>query len=172
MPWKFYWRPRISWKHYRNPSENLANLGQFGCAENKLKELPDSFGRLQALQKLRIHDNLTLSDFPASMAELTKLESMLMWNCAFTEFPTSICQLPNLKVLYANKNQIRTLPNEIKGLQSLENLNLSGNPLEKNLNEGIYELQNLKSLLLTGSGFSNEEIATIRGKMPKCAVYP
>ncbi len=45
----------------------------------------------------------------------------------------------------AHKNQINTLPNEIRGLQSLEILNLSGNPLEKNLNEGIYELQNLKS---------------------------
>jgi len=149
----------------------LGNLEQFSCVGNRLKTLPEAFGSLHSLRKLKLSDNLTLSDLPASMEQLIKLESIQMGNCAFTQFPIAICQLPQLKVLFANKNQIGTLPNEIKGLKNLETMNLSGNPLEKDLNEGIYELKKLKTLMLAGNGFTNEEVAVIREKLPLCHIW-
>ena len=89
------------------PSE-LGSLGLYQIAldGNTIRSVPASFGNLNTLQYLFLHNNRYISKIPAQMG-----------------------QLGQLKVFDLRNNSLTSLPSELGGLKSLKYLYLEGNPL-------------------------------------------
>lgn len=86
--------------------------------------LPSSIGTLSRLRSLELV-SCGLSDLPDALAELGALRDLRIGDCPIRHFPLAITRLPGLKRL-SLRGQLRSLPEELAQLQSLEHLNLSG----------------------------------------------
>ncbi|CAH8454886.1 unnamed protein product [Schistosoma intercalatum] len=137
--------PRSFWK--------LGRLKTFSCSFNKIVCLPEEIGCLKVLTALRITNN-KLSTLPRSFSNLTGLlllqldgnvfdhiplqifscisllELSLSHNIIEGSIPAKICSLVNLRTLNLAYNRVIDFPVELKKLESLECLDISGNPVE------------------------------------------
>lgn len=109
-----------------------------------LKALPDSIGKLTALESLSVDGN-ELTTLPPAIGKLERLEHLYAYSNKLRTLPEEIGQLRRLKNAVLWSNQLETLPAGIGGLESLEELELQRNPL-RGLPEEIGRLASLKEL--------------------------
>jgi len=137
----------------------LENLQVLNLVNAKIRELPESIGKLTSLKQLNV-SNIKLETLE-SISNRTRLSINYI--------------RPHFK---ESKNNIQHLPDSIKNLKNLESLNLSGNQITeikgldrlKNLRElsffgcKISEIKNLDQLTnLTSLDLGNNQIAEIKG---------
>ncbi|XP_067934863.1 uncharacterized protein [Watersipora subatra] len=141
----------------------LTSLEELDLSGNRINELPDSFIQLQKLKVLKISDYFEpsilygLHTVPEVVTKLTSLEELDLSCNWITGLPDSFIQLQKLKVLKISgyfKPSIlyglHTVPEVVTKLTSLEELDLSCNPINE-LPDSFIQLQKLKVLRITGN---------------------
>ncbi len=110
--------------------------------------------------------NQDLSKIPEYVFSETILEELNVSNNNLTgAIQSQIGQLKNLKVLNASNNNMTGVPAEVGQLSKLEVLDLSNNQLTGLPNE-LGNLSNLKILNLSGNNYSEQDLNSIRSKLP------
>ena len=82
-----------------------------------------------------------------SLTSYGRITSLDLSDNSLTQFPAELYELSGLRILFAKKNSIKSLPSDFKRLEALEDLNLSGNAFER-FPPVLCELKRLKSLSL------------------------
>ena len=96
--------------------------------DNKLKELPENFGKIKGLYKLLISEN-QLESLPESFGELQDLKELDLSKNQLKTLPESFVNLTSLMKLDLKNNQFSEIPTQLWALNALTELNLSNNPL-------------------------------------------
>lgn len=110
---------------------DLGNLEVLHLFGSHLTSLPSNFGSLAALEELDLNGN-QLTDLPKSFANLKRLAVLDLGCNQLASLPIGLTQLKSLHELILHGNQIvRLLPSFVDVLESLEVLDLEGNPLEE-----------------------------------------
>lgn len=92
--------------------------------KNKIKTIPQSFGKLSSLVQINIPNN-HVSSLPNSFYDLKKLKYLDFENNPIKLLDKKIENFQNLKILILEKTDIKTLPIEFCKLNKLESLNLN-----------------------------------------------
>ena len=116
-------------KNLVNLPESICNLASLEILTvircPKFKKLPDNLGRLQSLEHLFVsHLHSRKFQLP-SLSGLCSLRTLELHACNLREIPTEICQLSSLKALVLKGNPFSCIPDGIKQLYKLNNLDLS-----------------------------------------------
>lgn len=134
----------------------LKNLRNLNLGSNSLTKVPNSIGGLKALKSLRLASNYLLELPKDVFGNLTELETLNIHdNKLIDHFPEAIFNLPNLKRLYFGGTNLSKVPNRVKELDGLEELNLSYNKFTS-IHKSIFLLSSLKYF-----SFSGNKIKTI-----------
>ncbi|KAL6315252.1 hypothetical protein AAG906_000331 [Vitis piasezkii] len=105
---------------------NMKRLSYLSLSGSAIKELPNEFGRLEALKNLYLSGCSNFEEFP-EIKNLGSLEELYLDETAIKELPCSIGHLTKLcRLNLQNCKNLRSLPNSICGLKSLEALDLHG----------------------------------------------
>lgn len=109
-----------------------------------LGQLPASMSQLSKLETLHLQCN-TLTSLPDNMGSLSALKTLDVSHNQLKSFPSSLCSLPHLNYLNISHNRLQRLPEEgVEHLNTLE-LNLSANSLST-LPAGLSMCKRLKVL--------------------------
>lgn len=111
-------------------------------------KLPEAIGQLQQLKKIYIN-GLALQELPESIATLTALEQLSVNNCDLRAVPKGIWHLPQLKYLWLSSNQLTHISDDIN-LPALQNISLDKNQF-KTLPENLAKQPTLKKIDLKGN---------------------
>lgn len=114
------------------PSElgNLTNLKRLDVSENHLTTVPRELGNLRRLKTLELSHNQLREIFPETLSNLVNLKHLFLNENLLTEIPYTIGNLRNLLELDLSVNQLTELPDEMRNLTRLSNLNLFDNDFE------------------------------------------
>ena len=110
--------------------------------DNKLKELPEDFGKIKGLSKLLISNN-QLESLPESFGELQDLKELNLSNNQLKTLPESFVNLTLLTKLDLSNNQFSEIPTQIWALKELTELKLDNNPLSSEENTIIQKVPDL-----------------------------
>lgn len=80
--------------------------------------------------------------------------------------PLEVYQLTQLRKLDAVFNQVRDVPDGIKALTELEELDLKGNAWLTSVSEELKELKKLKRVNVKATGLSSKQIEEIKSWVP------
>lgn len=125
----------------------LKNLSSLELRENEIEHLPSAIGGLKSLRRLDLGRNM-LIELPDDIGRLTNLEYLLLDANQIKNVTPKIGRLENLQCLDLSKQEdigLKTLfllPEEIGGLISLTDLDLSENALHT-LPAGLRHLKHL-----------------------------
>lgn len=129
-------------------------------------EIPASIGELTELQTLYFYC-ASITKLPEEMSKLQKLESLTI-GARFNEgdhlsgsLPACLYSLSALKYLDIHHHKISSLSSDIVKLKNLEYLMLSNNEISNELPQEIGTLENLKELWLGGNRITGEIPASI-----------
>lgn len=148
---------------YRQAEEKIAEAQRSGATEldlsqewdakdsDQLTELPASLWELTQLQSLDLSYN-QLTVLPEAIGQLTQLQSLDLSYNQLTALPEAIGQLTQLQSLHLSHNQLTALPEAIGQLTQLQSLDLSSNRLTA-LPESIGKLTQLSELILWVNNF-------------------
>ena len=114
-----------------------------GYSNQGLSEFPKEALENTSTTDLDLSGNDLTGSLPSEIANLTKLESLNVSDNNMTGIPAEIGRLSNLKILNYANNSITGLPLELGDLQNLETLDLRGNDV------------------------SEQDLGSIREKLPK-----
>ncbi|XP_070947395.1 leucine-rich repeat-containing protein 40 isoform X3 [Macaca nemestrina] len=132
---------------------SLSSLVRLNLSSNQLKSLPAEINRMKRLKHLDCNSNL-LETIPPELAGMESLELLYLWRNKLRflpEFPS--CSL--LKELHVGENQIEMLEAEhLKHLNSILVLDLRDNKL-KSVPDEIALLQSLERLDLSNNDISS-----------------
>ncbi|WP_425389778.1 leucine-rich repeat domain-containing protein [Ekhidna sp.] len=95
-------------------------------------QLPPAIGDLTALRTLDLQGNFGVNGpLPSEIASAIALDSLILNNMGLNDtIPLEIGSLPNLVYLNLNGNQISSVPPELTGLSSIDQIDLANNQLE------------------------------------------
>ena len=93
-----------------------------------LKELPDLFGQLPTLEKLKLQVGNQITELPKSVCALSNLKSLTIEHSHISALPDDFGQLAKLEELYLDC-QLRALPASFGQLGALRKLYLDCSPL-------------------------------------------
>lgn len=134
------------------PSElgQLSNLALLFLWENQLTgTIPQELGQLAYLEKLSLAENQLTGNIPAELGNLTNLTRLnLGINQLTGQIPLELGQLTNLSelLLGGNSGLSGPLPNSLKGMRKLTELNLSGTrlcvPLDAEMQTWVQGIEN------------------------------
>ncbi|WP_372367489.1 leucine-rich repeat domain-containing protein [Candidatus Uabimicrobium sp. HlEnr_7] len=118
----------------------LTNLTQLYLRNNQFNILPPEILQLTNLQTLDLSNN-QFGILPPEILQLTNLTQLYLRNNQFSALPPEILQLVNLRALDMSNNHITHIPkcffdlklqlNFFQNRHSLDQLNLTNNPIEK-----------------------------------------
>ncbi|KAK2640288.1 hypothetical protein Ddye_028083 [Dipteronia dyeriana] len=111
---------------------------------SKLKILPDNLGNIKSLQELSI-DRTAISQLPSTMMHLNELESLSCRGCRGLRLTRSSDFPCSLTDLYLSDCNLKEIPEDIRLLSSLLELDLSGNDFES-LPKSMKQLSKLRHL--------------------------
>jgi signal recognition particle receptor subunit beta len=140
---------------------NLTQLRYLKLDSNQLTALPESLNKLKELEELVLADNplrlpdwigelsklkvlalgwtntpgIHLGSIPQSICNLKQLDRLTAHDCELKTLPDCIGDLTSLNDLYLAKNHLVDLPSSLAQLEHLEWLNLDENPLSPELAE-------------------------------------
>ncbi|CAK9102203.1 Leucine-rich repeat and death domain-containing protein 1 [Durusdinium trenchii] len=148
-----------------------ADLDYFGCLHglqvlslrnNKLTELPSSFGQLVQLRELYVEAN-QLREIPLFLANLVKLEVLDMSDNFLVEVPAFIKVFRDLRKLMLHRNNISQVSPKLAELAQLEKLWLMNNRLGPgSLPAALHKLKRLSDLQL-----GDNPVVLLHGQMPQ-----
>jgi len=96
------------------------NADDGGVLNSSLRVLPEVLGDLQALKTLTLEGFGALKALPASITQLTSLETLCIEKCPALELPASICALTALRTLKLHSlPELLTLPASITAISAL-----------------------------------------------------
>ena len=134
---------------------------------NKLKAFPPELLKLTGLKWLRLNRN-SLSELP-DLSALVNLRRIYLRENRFTSVPEGLKNLPALTDVDLSGNPIREIPSWLAAKKGLEGLSLNGTMVEK-LPEDISAWKSLKQLQLGDLRLSPDEMKRIRKALPDTAV--
>lgn len=114
----------------------------------EVSTLSDEIGDLSIFKNL---ESLSLTAFPVSpellhsICKLSKLRSLSIWGCELRQVPEGLWQLP-LESLVLNYNPIARLPRELGNLKSLARLGLCGCAKLKSIPDEVLGLQKMQTI--------------------------
>jgi internalin A len=114
-----------------------------------LTELPESLAQLSQLKKLYLYNN-QFTSLPESLARLSQLQALNLDDNKLTALPESVAQLSQLQALSLTRNKLTTLPESVIRLSRLRFLYLDRN-LMTTLPEALRKLTRLERLFLHGN---------------------
>ncbi|XP_070564294.1 leucine-rich repeat-containing protein 40-like [Ptychodera flava] len=128
---------------------NLENVRILDLNHNKLKYIPVEIGKMKSLEQLYLRHN-QLQELP-ELPACRSLKELHVGNNQITELSKAHLQhLGCISVLDVRDNKIKTVPDEIAMLESLQRLDLTNNDITS-LPYKMGNLANLKSLVLDGN---------------------
>lgn len=136
-----------------NLSKNLVKLKYLYClsiTDGNIKELPESFSKLESLWFLKFNDMDPEFNYSLLFERISnlKINSLyLTYNRYLKTLPSNVGSLKNLKTLSLISSSVSSLPPEIGELYSLEKLDVSETLLDT-LPSSIVNLKNLNTLIL------------------------
>jgi len=115
--------------------ERLENLGKslwrLNAANNKIRTIPRSIGKLSKLRHLDLQRNEISGELPEELGELVSLVSLRLEYNSVTHLHISVGQMTALKDLCMTGNKLQGLPETVFMLTQLTELNLLENPLKE-----------------------------------------
>ena len=134
---------------------------------NELEEFPVELTTLTGLKWLRLNRN-RLSALP-DLSPLVNLRRIYLRGNRFTEVPEALKSLPALTDVDLSQNPISEVPAWLVEMKGLENVSFS-DTLVKKLPEDLSGWRNLTSLQLGGLRLPADEMARIRVALPKVTI--
>ena len=95
-----------------------------------LSALPDTVGKLTALQTLDLSGN-QLSALPDAVGKLTALQILDLNDNQLSALPDAVGRLTALQFLHLNSNQLSALPDAVGRLTALQTLDLRRQPAQR-----------------------------------------
>ena len=117
-------------------------IAQMSIIDSKIKEIPESFGNIEGLNKLILR-GLSLESLPESIGNLKDLNELDLSNNQLTSLPESFVNLTLLTNLDLSNNKFSEIPTELWALTELTQLNLNNNPLSSEENTIIQKVPDL-----------------------------
>ena len=108
----------------------LQNLKALNIGGNKFRTTPKVLEKLKNLTHLD-YNNMTSLGFSVPMKLPASLRYLNLNHNKLTVVPDFVWSLPNLKILDLSENQLSSISKEIQKLNSLTDLWVEGNPMEK-----------------------------------------
>ena len=127
----------------------------------------DAAVSLTGLKWLRLNDN-RLSSLP-DLSGLKKLRRVYLKNNKFTQVPETLKNLPELTDLDLSWNDIAEIPDWLARREGLVNLSFTHTKI-KQLPADLRAWRSLKSLQLADLGLNPAEMARIRKELPDTAI--
>ncbi len=134
---------------------------------NALETFPKELASLTGLKWLRLNDN-KLSALP-DLKSLVNLRRLYLRGNRFTAIPETLKDLPSLTDLDFSRNPIASVPDWLAAKKGLEGLSFSRTRLTK-LPDDLSAWKSLKQLQLGDLNMSAEEMARIRKALPDTAI--
>lgn len=134
---------------------------------NELEEFPAELTTLTGLKWLRLNRN-RLSALP-DLSPLVNLRRIYLKGNRFTEVPEALKSLPSLTDVDLSQNPISEVPAWLVEMKGLENVSFSDTRVTK-LPEDLSGWRNLTSLQLGGLKIPADEMARIRVSLPKVTI--
>ncbi len=110
------------------------------------------------------------SDLDDALANAEKVRYLDLSLQKLREFPMDILKLKHLTHLYLPFNYFPSVPGEIKQLEALEELDLSGTYYLNSLPDELGELKNLKKLIVKDNMLPASVEQKIKNLLPNCEV--
>ncbi|XP_067930875.1 leucine-rich repeat protein soc-2-like [Watersipora subatra] len=139
----------------------LTSLEELDLSYNQIEQLPDRLDKLQRLKILKIRGSsywpCSLRSVPEVVTKLTSLEELDLSYNQIEQLPDRLDKLQRLKILKIRGSSywpcsLRSVPEVVTKLTSLEELDLSYNQIEQ-LPDRLDKLQRLKILKIRGSSY-------------------
>lgn len=134
---------------------------------NELEEFPAELTTLTGLKWLRLNRN-RLSTLP-DLSPLVNLRRIYLKGNRFTAVPEALKSLPALTDVDLSQNPISEVPAWLVEMKGLENVSFSDTRVTK-LPEDLSGWRNLTSLQLGGLKIPADEMARIRVSLPKVTI--
>ncbi len=134
---------------------------------NELETFPAELASLTGLKWLRLNDN-RLSALP-DLKALAKLRRLYLRGNRFEKIPEALKELPALTDLDFSSNPIAEIPDWLAAKKGLEGLSFNRTRLVK-LPDDLSAWKSLKQLQLGDLKLSAEEMARIRKALPATAI--
>jgi len=134
---------------------------------NALEAFPSELAALKGLKWLRLNGN-RLSSLP-DLSSLAALRRIYLRANRFTAVPEALKDLPSLTDVDLSLNPLSEVPQWLVDKKGLENVSLSETRVSK-LPDDLSGWKTLTSLQLGGLKMSAEEMARIRAALPKVAI--
>ena len=134
---------------------------------NEIEVFPQELVALTGLKWLRLNNN-RLSTLP-DISGLAALRRIYLRGNRFSEVPEALKSLPSLTDVDLSQNPVSEVPQWLVDKKGLENVSLS-ETLVKKLPEDLGGWKTLTSLQLGGLKLSAGEMARIRAALPKVAI--
>jgi Leucine-rich repeat (LRR) protein len=96
--------------------------------DQKIKMLPEDFGKLRNLQILNL-SNCKLKQLPLEIKECKNLTMISLYGNKLKFLPAEMRELKNLEILYLGNNKLFELPKWFGTMTKMRRLDISRNPL-------------------------------------------
>jgi len=139
---------------------SLKKLRFLDVSSNVLKSIPDEINQCQELQSLNVRGNALEVLPPLGQGQLTKLSVLDVSNNQLKDLPDDLTclSLSGLSEIYAQNNQIASIPAGLKNLHVLKTVNLENNLLVQ-IPPELSLCVKLKDLNLKGNKLADKRLA-------------
>lgn len=141
-----------------------------GCSMSV--SLPNSIGKLANLRILRLYGAIEFDQrrktpkFPATIANLRKLEVVDISRNGLAAVPAPIAALPNLKILRLDYNSLRAVPAFVGNFKNLKELSVNANEKIADLPISLAKFSGLK-VFLGNNALKLRDQKNLRTRFPK-----